>query len=295
MELCLIGWVDGVRQVAPFLRISGQSGSEITGPAFGPDGTRLYLSSQRGVNGTGITYEITGPFRTSPGSPVTTTPTTTTQPPATTQPTTTTQPGVTLVAAGSVWRYLDDGSNQGTAWRARGFDDRSWRTGAAPLGYGDPVTTVVGFGSRANRKHVTTYFRRTFAASGGSTRLVLRLRRDDGAVVYLNGVEVARSNMPSGTVAYRTLAFAAGSSEQTYLTHPDHRDAPGRRERDGGRGPPGVALQLRHGVRRRARRRQLTGSPGFRVPGGEPSLGRSPRRRSWRARRRGRAGAASPR
>ena len=52
--------------VAPFLRIANQSGSEITGPAFTPDGTRLYLSSQRGTSGSssgGITYEITGPFR----------------------------------------------------------------------------------------------------------------------------------------------------------------------------------------------------------------------------------------
>jgi secreted PhoX family phosphatase len=52
--------------VAPFLRVLGQSGSELTGPAFTPDGTRLYLSSQRGTSGAssgGITYEITGPFR----------------------------------------------------------------------------------------------------------------------------------------------------------------------------------------------------------------------------------------
>lgn len=50
-------------QVAPFLRITGQSSSEITGPAFSPAGTRLYLSSQRGTASAGITYEIAGPFR----------------------------------------------------------------------------------------------------------------------------------------------------------------------------------------------------------------------------------------
>ncbi|MFZ4434248.1 MAG: alkaline phosphatase PhoX [Microthrixaceae bacterium] len=50
-------------QVAPFLRITGQSGSEITGPAFTPAGNRMYLSSQRGTGSRGITYEITGPFR----------------------------------------------------------------------------------------------------------------------------------------------------------------------------------------------------------------------------------------
>ncbi|WP_282695154.1 alkaline phosphatase PhoX [Streptomyces sp. CC208A] len=63
MEICLITPDD---TVAPFLRITGQSGSEITGPAFSPDGTRLYFSSQRGTTGSssgGITYEVTGPFR----------------------------------------------------------------------------------------------------------------------------------------------------------------------------------------------------------------------------------------
>ncbi|CQR64184.1 alkaline phosphatase PhoX [Streptomyces leeuwenhoekii] len=63
MEICVITPDD---VVAPFLRIDGQSGSEITGPAFSPDGTRLYFSSQRGTSGSssgGITYEVKGPFR----------------------------------------------------------------------------------------------------------------------------------------------------------------------------------------------------------------------------------------
>ncbi|MFJ8049605.1 alkaline phosphatase PhoX [Streptomyces luteogriseus] len=63
MEICVITPDD---VVASFLRIDGQSGSEITGPAFSPDGTRLYFSSQRGTSGSssgGITYEVTGPFR----------------------------------------------------------------------------------------------------------------------------------------------------------------------------------------------------------------------------------------
>lgn len=64
MEMCII---TAAGTVSPFLRINGQSGSEITGPAFSPDGGRLYFSSQRGTSGNtlggGITYEVTGPFR----------------------------------------------------------------------------------------------------------------------------------------------------------------------------------------------------------------------------------------
>lgn len=45
----------------PLLQIIGHLGSEVTGLAFDPSGTRMYFSSQRG-GGSGITYEITGPF-----------------------------------------------------------------------------------------------------------------------------------------------------------------------------------------------------------------------------------------
>ncbi|MEV0371810.1 alkaline phosphatase PhoX [Streptomyces sp. NPDC050636] len=65
LEICIITPGD---VVAPFLRVTGQSSSEITGPAFNPAGNRLYFSSQRGTSGSssgGITYEVTGPFRTS--------------------------------------------------------------------------------------------------------------------------------------------------------------------------------------------------------------------------------------
>lgn len=63
MEICIITPDD---VVATFLRITGQSSSEICGPAFSPDGKRFYFSSQRGTSGSssgGITYEVTGPFR----------------------------------------------------------------------------------------------------------------------------------------------------------------------------------------------------------------------------------------
>jgi len=125
----------------------------------------------------------------------------------------------TLVARGSAWRYLDDGSDQGSAWRAPGFTDGAWSSGAAQLGYGDgDEATVVGFGPSATAKYVTTYFRRAFAVADPAaiTRLDLSLVRDDGAVVYLNGDEIWRGNMPTGVVTYTTLALAALSDETTF-------------------------------------------------------------------------------
>ncbi len=51
-------------QVALVVRLVGHDVSEVTGPAFSPDGSRLYFSSQRGTDGRGVTFQVTGPFRT---------------------------------------------------------------------------------------------------------------------------------------------------------------------------------------------------------------------------------------
>jgi secreted PhoX family phosphatase len=62
MEIVIIAH-DG--SILPLLQVVGQSASEVTGPAFTPDLTRLYFSSQRGTSGLstdGITYEVSGPF-----------------------------------------------------------------------------------------------------------------------------------------------------------------------------------------------------------------------------------------
>jgi hypothetical protein len=125
---------------------------------------------------------------------------------------------VTLVAAGSTWKYLDNGSNQGTAWRASGFDDTSWSAGPAQLGYGDgDEATVVSYGPDAANRFVTTYFRRAFTVTNPAqySALTLRLLRDDGGVVYLNGTEVFRSNMPTGSITSTTKAASnVGDAEE---------------------------------------------------------------------------------
>src|SRR6476620_6902702 len=126
----------------------------------------------------------------------------------------------TVVPAGSVWRFLDNGSNQGTAWRSSLFDDSTWSQGPAQLGYGDgDEATVVSFGPNANTKYRTTYFRRQFSVSGTvAAPVTLQLKRDDGAVVYFNGNEVVRSNMPTGTITNTTFASTAisGAAENAF-------------------------------------------------------------------------------
>src|SRR5262245_33908195 len=75
-----------------------------------------------------------------------------------------------LVSFGSIWKYLDNGSDQGTAWRAPGFNDGTWASGPAQLGYGDgDEATIVSFGPDMANKYITTYFRRTFNVSNVSS------------------------------------------------------------------------------------------------------------------------------
>ena len=115
-----------------------------------------------------------------------------------------------LVPMAASWRFLADGSDQGTAWCNPGFDDSSWSSGAAQLGYGDgDEQTIVSYGANLNSKYLTTYFRKTFVATnvnciaGATMKLVV----DDGASVFLNGSSIASVNLNPGA-AYNTPATA---------------------------------------------------------------------------------------
>ncbi len=126
----------------------------------------------------------------------------------------------TLIGRGSGWKYLDNGSNQGSGWTSPGFDDSAWADGNAQIGYGDgDETTVVGYGPDANNKYVTTYFRKSFnvADPNAFAGVAMNVLRDDGVVVYINGAEVYRNNMPAGTIGYQTYATAgiSGAEEST--------------------------------------------------------------------------------
>jgi hypothetical protein len=130
--------------------------------------------------------------------------------------------GVALISFGDTWKYLDDGTDQGSAWSGGAFDDRTWSSGPARLGYGgDGEVTTVSFGTNAAQKHVTTWFRKSFsvASPAAFSGLLLRLVRDDGAAVYLNGVEVYRNNLQAGLVSWNSLATATadGAAETTPL------------------------------------------------------------------------------
>jgi hypothetical protein len=128
-----------------------------------------------------------------------------------------------IVPAGSTWKYFDDGTDQGKAWRKKSFDDTGWPDGDAELGYGDgDEETEVNFVVDGDgNKNITTYFRHTFDITGtlDINNLSLKILRDDGAVVYLNGTEIFRTNMPAGRINFDTPASSGvgGSDEDTFF------------------------------------------------------------------------------
>ena len=136
----------------------------------------------------------------------------------------------TMIPSGADWRYLDDGSDQSVIWQLSAYDDDNWNSGPAPLGYGNgDEATEVSFGSNSQQKHITTYFRHSFEIADPTQyqKLVLQLRRDDGAVIFLNGSEVFRSNLPLCDITYTTTAAAAVENTEESLFFPHTIISPG--------------------------------------------------------------------
>ncbi len=134
---------------------------------------------------------------------------------------------VTLSPNGAVWKFKDDGSDQGTGWTVPAFDDSTWASGPGQLGYGDgDEATVVSYGPDAANRYITTYFRRSIVVSNASsfTNLIINLLRDDGVIVYLNGTEIIRDTLPGGPIGYLTVATLTvgddGTNVQTFLVNP---------------------------------------------------------------------------
>ena len=130
-----------------------------------------------------------------------------------------------LLEANATWNYRAEASAAPENWAQASFDDSAWPTGAAPLGYGDSAiaTQIATKGSRP----VTTYYRTHFqvADAKGLKGVNVKYLADDGAVVYINGVEVDRTRMGAGTVSYTTRAdsapnFAAASASQSEIFVP---------------------------------------------------------------------------
>jgi hypothetical protein len=125
------------------------------------------------------------------------------------------------IARGSVWRYWDGvaAPSTGDAWATPVFNDSAWASGPGPLGYGETyIRTPISYGPDPDNKIVTAYFRRWFTVDSPATvtALLAELIYDDGVVIHLNGHEITRANMPSGTIEHTTLATTGYETGNQY-------------------------------------------------------------------------------
>lgn len=132
-----------------------------------------------------------------------------------------------LISRGSQWKYMDNGTDLGTAWQAFDYADGAWKEGMTPIGYGHSIAkTTASYGSSSSNKYITTYFRKHFDMGMPTKELRaarLFLLREDGAIVYLNGKRIITSNMTlhPENLNYKTLSKASisGAAEKLYVIY----------------------------------------------------------------------------
>ena len=136
----------------------------------------------------------------------------------------TTGDGKPIMTKGGSWDYYDQGSLDSKNWTAASYPAADWQKGNAPFGYGkDGIATTLDYGSDNNNKRPTVYFRTTVRleqAPASTDNFTLNFTVDDGIIVYVNGTEAGRYNMPSGNVGYNTFAssYAPNNPDEASMT-----------------------------------------------------------------------------
>ena len=131
-----------------------------------------------------------------------------------------TSPAIALTA-GSEWRYWDSRRPPPEGWNLPAFDDSNWKSGAAPLGYGNgDEATAIDYGGDDNSKNITAYFRKKLRFPPINNLFTVGIRRDDGAVIYLNGEEIVRDGLPEGLITPTTFAAMTNKhGEEIFRLH----------------------------------------------------------------------------
>ncbi len=151
----------------------------------------------------------------------------------------------TLVPSNSSWKYFTDATGLGASnivvgngsyntsnWKHPDFVDTSWTSSTAVFGYkvdaagvttNTGLSTIIPYGGVLTNKWISSYYRKEFTVTDAANiaSLALRLKRDDGAIVYINGKEARRDNFTAGTtVTGTTVATTAGDDGAAFFETP---------------------------------------------------------------------------
>ena len=115
-----------------------------------------------------------------------------------------------LIERGTTWSYFDTGTDPKGDWTSPEYDDTGWAAGPSPLGYGvADLATTVSWGANPGDRFITTFFRSVFEVDDieAIKALEATVMYDDGVLLYLNGVEISRENIPTGDLTFDTPAI----------------------------------------------------------------------------------------
>lgn len=122
------------------------------------------------------------------------------------------------------WKYHDGNELIGTNWQVDQKLQLNWKTGNAPFGYSaDSINTIISFGTDSEHKHLVAYFTKTIKIENPFKykAYLLNVRRDDGAIIYINGKEVWKSNVTYDSNTFNdisVLTTTIQSSETRYFS-----------------------------------------------------------------------------
>lgn len=117
----------------------------------------------------------------------------------------------TPISKGATWKYSDGSSAPNSSWKNPSFNDASWSSGNAQLGFGDGDEATL-----LNTSRVSYYFRKTFTLSSPITSAYINLTYDDGAQVYVNGTAVITRNVSN--TGHSNTAPTASNDNETYYS-----------------------------------------------------------------------------
>ncbi len=137
-------------------------------------------------------------------------------------------PNTVFFTYNASWKYFDtvNVAHQPylTNWNTVAYNDAAWKSGIGQLGYGDGDEATTVFAgctpvASCGTKNISTYFRKVVNIPNPSlfSSFLMNVHRDDGIVVYVNGVEVARDNMPTGVITYTTTTANAADDGNTVI------------------------------------------------------------------------------
>ena len=123
-----------------------------------------------------------------------------------------------IIKTGDSWQYYDQGYLD-EEWMKHP-EKITWKQGFTPIGYGDDkIITKISYGDDPENKELVKYFKKEFTIKKNDfLGYEIRLLRDDGAVIYVNGIELFRSNMQEAVITNNSIPKNTidGNDEDTY-------------------------------------------------------------------------------